>query len=60
MVALHSLSSDNLYLAELLAHKKRKAFFFMLGSAVMSESPPFWPPNSILMEVSINFYPSPF
>ena len=52
MVALHSLSSDNLYLAELLARKKRKAFFFVLGSAVMSESPPFWPPNSILMEVS--------
>ena len=24
----------------------------LLGSAVLSESPPFWPPNSILMEVS--------
>ena len=52
MVALHSLSPDSLYLAEFLAHKKRKGFFFVLGSAVLSESPPFWPPNSILMEVS--------
>ena len=53
MVALHSLSPDNLYLAELLALKKRKSLFFLLGSAVMSESLPFWPPNSILMEVSL-------
>ena len=59
MVALHLLSPDSLSLAELWA-LKRKSFFFLLGSAVMSESPPFWPPNSILMEVSINFYPSPF
>ena len=59
MVALHSLSPDSVYLAELLARKKRKAFFFLLGSAVMSESPPFWCPNSILMEMSLNFYPSP-
>ena len=53
MVALHLLSPGSLSLAELLAGKKRKSSFFLLGSAVMSESSPFWPPNSILNEVSL-------
>ena len=52
MVALHLLSPDSISLAKLLAFKKRKYFFFLLGSGVMSESPLFWPPNSIIMEVS--------
>ena len=46
------LSPDSISLAKLLAFKKRKYFFFLLGSGVMSESPLFWPPNSIIMEVS--------
>ena len=53
MVALHLLGPGSLSLTELLAGKKRKSFFFLLGSAVMSESPPSWPPTSILMEVSL-------
>ena len=50
IVAVHWLSYDSLLLAELLTGKKRKSFFFLLGSAMVvgHESSPFWPPDWIL------------
>ena len=56
---LHRLNCDSLSLAELLPGKKGKFFLFMLDSALLvGHEKSVWPPDSVLIKVSVYFYNS--
>lgn len=55
-MVFHWLNCDSLSLAELFQGNKRKSVFLLgCASSIVHEHSPFWPPDSVLIEVSSLF-----